>query len=583
MFIGSALIFLTATLTLLVMMRIQLIVPDNSFMRPQIFDRLLSAYGVSAVLLFAMPLLMGLISYIVPLQIGARGTALPRIGALSFWLFLAGGVFLYASFLWKPGEGGTAALPPLSVIATPNNGVNAWAAAVGLICVSMILFGVNMVTTVRRDRAPGMVWRRLPMFSFAGTVVSWTMLVIGPIMAAAVTMLLIDRNFGGVFFDSGEQGAPLLYEHLAWIFFTGIYVTLIVGAIGTITEIFSTFSGQPVFGHRTVAGSIVAFTVLGILSWMQNMYSAPIRDGFLYATMLLAVMAAVPIGLVVFNWIGTLRGGDVQMKQPMSFALGAAVLLIIGLAGEWAQSVIPVSWQVANTGVAWGDTHFALLGAGLLGGFAGLYYWFPKLCGRYLGESLGRGSLRLIVGGAVLMVIPMQLAGLQGMPVDVYKYYADTGMSVENLIASIGAFALAIGIILTLINVASSWNGGTPAGPDPWYGSTLEWFAPSPHRSTTSTSSRTCGAARPTATSARRSVATAPRSCCPTRRSPSPRPSRSRSAPEVWQSPPSPPRALPMRRPPMSPRPSRPRATPRRPASRARLPKGTNRARVTAR
>ncbi len=168
------------------------------------------------------------------------------------------------------------------------------------------------------------------------------------------------------------------------------------------------------------------------------------------------------------------------MKPPMSFALGAAVLLIIGLAGEWAQSVIPVSWQVANTGVAWGDTHFALLGAGVLGGFAGLYYWFPKLCGRYLGESLGRGSLRLIVLGAVLMVIPMQLAGLKGMPVDVYKYYADTGMSVYNLIASIGAFALAIGIILTLINVAASWNGGTPAGPDPWDGTTLEWFAPSP-------------------------------------------------------------------------------------------------------
>ncbi len=265
------------------MMRIQLIVPDNSFMRPQIFDRLLSAYGVSAVLLFAMPLLMGLISYIVPLQIGARGVALPRLGALSFWLYLAGGVLLYASFLYRPAEAGTAALPPLSVIAAPNNGVNAWAARVGLICVSMILFAVNMVTTVRRDRAPGMVWRRVPMFSFAGTVVSWTMLVIGPIMAAAVTMLLIDRNFGGVFFDSGERGAPLLYEHLAWIFFTGIYVMLIVGAIGTISEIFSTFSRQPLFGHRTVAGSIVAFTVLGILSWMQNMYSAPIRDGFLYA------------------------------------------------------------------------------------------------------------------------------------------------------------------------------------------------------------------------------------------------------------------------------------------------------------
>ncbi len=206
MFIGAALIFLASTLTLLVMMRIQLIIPDNDFMRPQIFDRMLSAYGVSAVLLFAMPLLMGLISYIVPLQIGARGVALPRLGALSFWLYVGGGAMLYASFLWSPGEGGTLALPPLSVISAPNNGVNAWAGGVALLCLSMIAFAVNMVTTVRRDRAPGMVWRRVPLFSFGATVVSWTMLVIGPIMAAAVTMLLIDRNFSGVFFDSGRTG-----------------------------------------------------------------------------------------------------------------------------------------------------------------------------------------------------------------------------------------------------------------------------------------------------------------------------------------------------------------------------------------
>ncbi len=258
-------------------------------MRPQIFDRLLSAYGVSAVLLFAMPLLMGLISYIVPLQIGARGAALPRLGALSYWLYLAGGVFALRELpVAALARRGTAALPPLSVIAArPTTASTPGPHRVGLICLSMIAFGVNMVTTVRRDRAPGMVWRRVPMFSFAGTVVSWTMLVIGPIMAAAVTMLLIDRNFGGVFFDPGEQGAPLLYEHLAWIFFTGIYVTLIVGAFGTISEIFSTFSRQPVFGHRTIAGSMVAFTVLGVLAWMQNMYSAPIRDGFLYFAMLL--------------------------------------------------------------------------------------------------------------------------------------------------------------------------------------------------------------------------------------------------------------------------------------------------------
>jgi heme/copper-type cytochrome/quinol oxidase subunit 1 len=481
MFIATALVFLAATITLLVMMRLQLIIPDSDFMRPQIFDRLLSVYGVSAVLLFAVPLFMGLITHIVPLQIGARGVALPRLGALSFWFYLAGAVTIYASFLYLPSEAGTAALPPLSdTLFTPNNGVDAWAAGVGLVCLSMIAFAVNMITTIRRDRAPGMYWRRVSLFSYAAAVISWTMMVIAPLMAAAVTMLLIDRNFDGVFFDAGEQGAPLLYQHLAWIFFTGVYAIIVTAGFGVISEIFSTFSRQPHFGHRTIAGSMAAFTVLVVLAWMQNMYSAPIREGFLYFAMLCAVAATVPAGLIVFNWIGTLRGGDSRMKPPLKFALGAAVLLVIGLAGELAQSVIPVSWQVAHTQVAWGDTHFALIGAGLLGGFAALYYWFPKISGRYMGESLARGSFVLLIAGALLMILPAQLAGLEGMPVDVYKYFEDTGMSTYNLIASIGSFVLALGIILTLVNAAASYNNGTLAGPDAWAGNTLEWFTPSP-------------------------------------------------------------------------------------------------------
>ena len=481
MFIATSLVFLAATITLLVSMKIQLIIPDNTFMRPQIFDRLNSIYGVSSVLLFAVPLFMGLITHVVPLQIGARGVALPRLGALSYWFYLAGAVTIYASFLYLPSEAGTAALPPLSdTLFSPNNGVDAWALGVGLLCLSMIAFAVNILTTVRRDRAPGMVWRRVPLFSLASTVISWTMLVIGPVMAAAVTMLLIDRNFDGVFFDSGATGAPLLYEHLAWFFFTGVYVMLIVAAVGVLSEIFSTFSRQPQFGHRAIAASMVAFTVFGLLAWMQNMYSAPISDGFLYFAMLMAIAASVPMGLIIFNWIGTLRGGSITMQPPLTFALGAAVLMIVGLAGELAQSVIPVSWQLANTQVAWGDTHFALIGAGLLGGFAALYYWFPKLSGRYMGTSLAKGSFRLLIAGALLMIVPAQLAGLEGMPVDVYKYYADTGMSTYNLLSSLGAFTLALGIILTLINAAASYNNGTPAGPDAWKGSSLEWFAPSP-------------------------------------------------------------------------------------------------------
>ena len=481
LYIGTAFTFLAAAVTLLVLMRIQLIVPDGTLIRPAIFDRLLSAYGVTGVLLFAVPLFLGLISYVVPLQIGARGVALPRINALSYWLYLFGAIVMYASFLYRPSEAGTLALAPLSdELFSPSHGVDAWAVGVSMVCLSMITFGINMVTTVRLNRAPGMVWRRVPPFSFAATVISYTMLVIGPIMLAALTMLLIDRNFDGIFYESGEGGAPLLYSHLAWIFFTGVYVVIVLAAFGTISEIFSTFARQPQFAQRTVAGAMAAFAVLGVLAWMQNMYLAPIPIGFLYFAMLISVALIVPVGLILFNWIATLRGGSVQMTPPMRFALGSAALITLGLAGEWAQSVVPVNWQVAQTGVAWGDTHFALIGAAVMGGFAALHYWYPKITGRYMGSGLAGPSFWAILVGTILMVLPIQLAGLEGMPVDVYKYFSDTGMSFYNLLGSLGSFVLAIGIILGLANAASSMKRGSRAGHDAWGGSTLEWFALSP-------------------------------------------------------------------------------------------------------
>ena len=481
LYIGTALTFLGAALTLLVLMRIQLIVPDATIIRPAIFDRLLSAYGVTGVLLFAIPLFCGLISHVVPLQLGARSVALPRINQLSYWLYLMGAIVIYGSFLYKPSEAGTLALAPLSdEIFSDNRGVDAWAAGVALLSLGLVAFAVNMVATVRLHRAPGMVWRRVPPFSFAATVTSYTLLVIAPIMLAAVSMLLIDRNFDGIFFDSGEGGAPLLYQHLAWIFFTGTWVVILLGAFGAISEIFSTFSRQPQFGQRTVAGSMVAFAVLGVLAWMQNMYAAPIPTGFLYFAMLMAVALVVPVGLIMFNWIATLRGGTVTIRPPMRFAVGAVVLIAIGLAGEWAQSVIPVGSQVAQTGVAWGDTHFALIGGAVLGGFAALHYWFPKLTGRLMGTTLAGASFWAILVGTIVMVVPIQLAGLEGMPVDVYKFYGDAGMSFYNLLGSLGAFLLAIGVILTLVNAAASRNGGARAGHDPWSGSSLEWFALSP-------------------------------------------------------------------------------------------------------
>ncbi len=481
LYIGAALSFLALALTELVLMRVQLIVPESTIIGPETFDQLLSAYGVTAVVLFGIPLALGLISFIVPLQIGARTMAFPRLGALSWWLYLAGGVTIYASFLYVPSEGGTIPIPTLAADAfSASNGVDAWIAGAGLAVLGFVLFAVNLVTTVRRNRAPGMVWRRVPLFSWSAISSGYMLLVIGPLMIAALAMLLVDRHFGGVFYNPGEGGAPLLFQHLSWIFFTGAYFLVLLTAAGAISEILPTLARKPIPSHRVVAGSFVAIAVLGPLAWMQNMYSAPIPIGWAYFAMAASLALVVPVGLLLLNWGLTLWHGEIRLHVPMLFALGAISTMTIGLAGELGQSLIPVGWQLGSTAVAWGDTHYALIGGSVFGGFAALYYWFPKLTGRSMGEGLGMLSFWTMLVGVHVMVVPLILAGLDGQVVDIYKFYGDIGLDGLNLIASIGAFVLAGGIVLTLVNAAISARGGRVEGHDPWQGATLEWFTLSP-------------------------------------------------------------------------------------------------------
>ena len=481
MYIATALFFGAVALTELVMMRLQLIAADNTFIRPDVFDRLLSAYGATALILFALPLMLGLFSYVVPLQVGARGMALPRLHHLSYWLYLFGGVTLYLSFLYRPGAAGTIALTPLSDAAfSAGHGADAWLIGVGLALLGFIACSISMVATVRSARAPGLVWRRVPPFSWAAATVSYTLIVVCSVMVAAITMLIIDRQFSGVFFDPNEGGSPVFYEHLSSIFLAGAYISVVISGFGAISEILPTFSRQPHFGLTTIGGSFCALAVLAVLAWMQNLLAAPIPIGFLYFAMLMALAAAVPVGLILFNWLGTLSGGSIRMRAPMLFALGSIGLTVYGLAGELMQSIVPVGWQLADTATASGDTYAALIGAGVLGGFAALYYWFPKLSGRLLGEALGRASFWTLLAGAVLLIVPMQIAGLEGMPADVYKFYADTGLSLVNLLSSLGVLIFAAGFVMTMANAAISYTRGVAVGPDPWEGTTLEWFTPSP-------------------------------------------------------------------------------------------------------
>jgi heme/copper-type cytochrome/quinol oxidase subunit 1 len=481
LYLGSAMTFLVVAVAEFVLMRIQLITPDATIIHPEIFARILSASGVTLTVLFAVPLVLGLIGYVVPLQIGARGVAFPRLGLLSAWLYIVGGAAIYLSFLWTAPDGGVLGLPPLTdTVFTPSHGVDAWIVGTGLAVLGFVCFAINLIATIRNMRAPGMARRRMPLFSWAAGVIGYVLLMIGPVMLAALTMLMIDRHFSGVFFDSAEGGAPLLFEHFSYIFFTGIYVIVLVFAGGVISEILPPLSRKPIFSHRAVAGSFVAIAVMGTLAWMQNMYFAPIDAGWGYFAMVMSIGLAVPIGILLFTWIGTLWSGSIRMRAPMLYALAAISTLVFGLAGELAYSVIPVGWQLGHTTASQGDTLYVFVGGAVFGGFAALHYWLPKITGRVVSEGTAKAALVVMLIGVHLYVIPMFLAGLEGQPVDVYKFFSDEGVSAYNAIASIGAFVVAIGIFLELGTLAHSYGHGLPTGPDPWGGSTLEWFALSP-------------------------------------------------------------------------------------------------------
>jgi heme/copper-type cytochrome/quinol oxidase subunit 1 len=482
LYIATALVMLAAAATEFALMRVQLIIPEQQLIQPEIFNRLMSSSATTFLVLFAIPLALGVICYVVPLQIGARGIAFPRLNQLSYWLYAAGAFTLYASFLYSAPESGVLGLPPLAdTVFTNTHGTDAWIAAMALALAGFVCFAINMIVTLRRMRAPGIAWRRMAPFAWSGAVISWVLVLIGPVMIAALTMLMIDRQFNGIFFDSEQGGAPLLYEHLAYIFFTGCYLTVLIFAAGVISEILPTFARKPLFAHRAVLASIAAIAPLGLLAWMQNMYTAPLDSAWTIGAMAFALSLVVPIGTLLYSWIATLWGGTVRLWAATWYALVAISTIVCGLTGELAYSVIPVGWALDNTTATQGDTLYVLVGAGVMGGFAALHYWFPKLSGRLLGEGIGKAALGLMFIGIHLYVIPMFLAGLEGQAVDVFKYFSDQGVDGYNLIASIGAFILVTGILLELGNAAYSWHHGLSArGHDPWEGSTLEWFAESP-------------------------------------------------------------------------------------------------------
>ncbi len=463
------------------LMRLQLGSAGSTLIDGETYNGLVSMHGTTMIFLFVVPVLAGFANYLVPLMIGARDMAFPRLNALSFWLLLFGGIAFYASIFFEPPTAGWTSYAPLSDDAfLPGGGIDAWIFLIHLTGLSSIVGAINFIATIQNMRGRGMGWGRMPLFIWAVLIYAYLLVLALPAVAAAVTMLLTDRHFGTAFFDTTGGGDPLLWQHLFWFFGHPEVYIMILPAFGMISEILPVFARKPIFGYRAIAASTAAIAFLGMLVWAHHMFATPTATVILAFFMLSSFAIAVPTGIKIFNWLATLWRGNILFKTPLYFAAGFIGLFVIGGISGVMMAIFPVDWYLTDTYFIVAHIHYVLFGGSVFAIFAGLYYWFPKMSGRMLSEGLGKASFWLMFIGFNLTFLIQHSLGLSGMPRRVYDYPEEAGWEAMNLISTIGSFLLGIGVLVTVVNVLISLRSGRRAGNDPWRANTLEWFTQSP-------------------------------------------------------------------------------------------------------
>jgi cytochrome c oxidase subunit I len=464
------------------LVRVQLAEPKNHFLTEAQYNQVFTMHGTTMIFLWVIPVLAGFGNYVVPLMIGARDMAFPRINALSYWLIPLGGLVMYSGFLFGgTGSAGWTGYVPLTEKAySPNVGQDLWILGLHLLGISSMLGGINFLATIHNMRAKGMTWFRLPLFAWSLEVTSALVVLASPFLAGVLLMVLLDRQAGAAFFAVNHGGNALLYQLVFWFYSHPAVYIMVLPAFGIVSEIIPVFARKPIFGYRAMAYSMAVIAVLGFIVFVHHMFltGLPLAvQTFFSAT---SMIIGVPTGVKILNWTATLWGGSIRYDTPMLFSVGFLLMFLIGGVDGVYVGSLAVDYALHGTYWVVSHIHYVLFGGSVLGVFAGIYYWFPKMSGRFLNEKLGKLHFWLMLLGLNLAFMPMHILGMLGMPRRIASYNDNRGWGDLNSISTFGAFLIAVSVAIFLINFFVSLRSPKNAPDDPWEGNTLEWATTSP-------------------------------------------------------------------------------------------------------